>query len=358
MKNRILITLLGGLLFLAACQQKHQPKITFQHFPKKWHLGQTTKIHGHNLKEYNVNKILFKVDSNIRGGTKAFDTLIIPPLPGIQTGKHKITFYFFSGEKFIDSLVLPFTIYASNPPFELKYEIVAEYPHDIQAFTQGLEFDSDTLYESTGLNGESSLRKTDYRTGKIFMKHDLPKQYFGEGITLWKDRIIWLTWQSGKGFIFDKKTFKQIGTFPYGKSKEGWGLTHNDKVIFKSDGTEKIWILDPGTLKEIDSFSVYAYEHPIKRINELEWVNGKLFTNVWQKNALAVINPGTGEVEAVMNLKPLLKKLKKHPGLDVLNGIAFHKKSGHLFVTGKKWDKLFEIKIDSSSIPKKKPVLH
>ncbi len=357
MKNGLPV-LFSIILLNFACQKKHQPKVIFKHFPEKWHLNQTVKIYGHNLKEFNIDRVLFKVDQNIRGGTKPFDTLRIPPLPGITTGKHRITFYFFSRKKFIDSLTRPFTLFASKPPFELKYQLIAEYPHEINAFTQGLEFDGDTLYESTGLNGESSLRKTDFKTGKIIKKYNLPKQYFGEGITIWNDSIIWLTWQSKKGFVFNKKTFEQIGSFPYGKSKEGWGLTHNDRVIFKSDGTEKIRILDPETLREIDSFSVYSYKHPIKRINELEWINGKLFTNIWQKNALAVINPENGEVEAVVNLKPLLKKLKKHPGMDVLNGIAFHHKSGHIFVTGKKWDKLFEIEIDSNSIPKKQHANH
>ena len=243
-----------------------------------------------------------------------------------------------------------FTLYAATPPEKLEYELVAEYPHDIQAFTQGLEFEEDTLYESTGLYGQSTLRKIDYKTGKILKKHSFDKNIFAEGLTVWGDSVLVLTWQNGKGFVFDRN-FNQLDTFPYGKSKEGWGLCHNEKYIFKSDGTEKIWILDPHTLKELDFINVYGYENKIKRINELEWVKGAIFTNIWQKNAIAVINPKTGEVAYVMDLSGLLKKVKKHPRLDVLNGIAWHPERQTLFVTGKNWDKIFELKL---ILPEKK----
>ncbi len=322
--------------------------VQYVYFPKEWHYGSRQKLILKNLKENDVNEIYFTVDSAIRGRVRVSDTVIIPKLPGIRLGKHMFTIYFYHDNDFIDTIVRPFVVYAAQPPIKLSYKLIRTYPHDTKAFTEGLEFDGDTLYESTGLNGHSFVRKYNYQTGEIYKQYDLEKKYFGEGITVWHDSLIWLTWRSGKGFVFNKNTFEKTGEFPYDKSKEGWGLTHNDKFIFKSDGTNKIRILDPKTLKEKDFINVYGYKHPIKRINELEWVDGLLITNIWQKNALAVIDPETGEVLGVMDLSGLIKHLKKNPDRDVLNGLALHPGNHHLFVTGKNWDKIFEIKLDST----------
>ncbi len=334
----MVFTLLSGL---SACKEK---KVTLKAFPKAWYLNQPPVIVFENLRESGVKKIVFKIDESVGGGAKVSDTVVLPGRMGLRLGKHEITFVFTFDDGSKQNIKRRFTLFASEPPVKWDYELIAEYPHDTEAFTQGLEFEGDTLYESTGQYGKSSLRKVDFTTGKVIRKYAFDDNVFAEGLTVWNDSIVVLTWQNKKGFVFDK-TFNRLGEFAYENSKEGWGLCHNDSLIFKSDGTEKIWILDPETLKEKDYFNVYTHKHKIKRINELEWVEGRIFTNIWMKNALAVIRPETGEVEAVIDLSDLLKKVKKHPALDVLNGIAYHKQRGTIFVTGKNWDKLFEIKV-------------
>jgi glutamine cyclotransferase len=237
-------------------------------------------------------------------------------------------------------------------PKLLKYTIVNTYPHDIQAYTQGLEFYRDTLYEGTG-NGEgmsgkrgiSSLRKTNYKTGEVYKKVELADQYFGEGITILNNKVYQLTWQHNEGYIYDANTLKKEKTFAYFKNIEGWGLTNDGTNLYQSDGTEKIWILDPKTLKEIDYINVYSYQTKVKAVNELEWINGKIYGNVYLKDAIAVINPKNGAVEGIINLADLNTKITKLPDTDVLNGIAYNPKTKTIFVTGKNWDKMFEIKV-------------
>ncbi len=225
-----------------------------------------------------------------------------------------------------------------------KYSIVNTYPHDTNAFTEGFEFFRDTLVESTGQNGKSYFAKTDYKTGKTYKKVDLEQQYFGEGITVINNKIYQLTWQNLTGFVYDANTLKKIKEFKFDKQVEGWGMTNDGKNIYHSDGTEKIWTMDPETLKLVGFINVYTNDSKIKSINELEWINGKIYGNIWQKDALAIINPQTGAVEGVLDLTALKAQIK-NPNADVLNGIAYNKKTNTIFVTGKNWDKTFEIKV-------------
>ena len=231
-------------------------------------------------------------------------------------------------------------------PKLLNYIIVNKYPHDTMSFTEGLEFHGDTLYESTG-NPEgrkSYLRKYDYKTGKVYNQIDLDQKYFGEGVTILNDKIYQLTWQSKVGFIYDLKTFKKIKTFNFDKEIEGWGMTNDGKYIYQTDKTEKIWKMDPENQKMIDYINVYSGDSKIKSINELEWINGKIYTNVWQKDAIAVVNPTSGAVEGILDMSGL-KKFIKNADADVLNGIAYNPKTKTIFVTGKNWDTLFEITV-------------
>jgi glutamine cyclotransferase len=229
-------------------------------------------------------------------------------------------------------------------PKLLQYKIVNTYPHDTAAFTEGLEFYKDTLYESTGQKGSSFFRKYDYKTGKIYKQVDLDSKYFGEGITFLNDKLYQLTWQEKTGFIYNANTLKLEKTFAYDKDIEGWGMTNDGKYIYQTDKTEKIWKMDPDTQKMIDYINVYSGESKIKSINELEWINGKIYTNVWQKDAIAVVNPSNGAVEGILDLSGLRKLTKTTPD-DVLNGIAYNPKTKTIFVTGKNWDKLFEITV-------------
>ena len=238
-------------------------------------------------------------------------------------------------------------------PRSLSYKILNTYPHDIKAYTQGLEFYRDTLFESTGngagngtgLRGISSLRRTDYKTGKVYKQVDLENAMFGEGITVLNNKVYQLTYTEQTGFVYDADTFKRLKTFTYFRKMQGWGLTNDGTNLYQSDGSEKIWILNPETLKEIDYINIYTGSVKVKNVNELEWVDGKIYGNVYQKDAIAKINPKTGAVEGILNLKDLKSKVTQHPDLDVLNGIAYNPKTKTFFVTGKNWDKMFEISI-------------
>ena len=221
------------------------------------------------------------------------------------------------------------------------FKVAHTYPHDPDAFTQGLFFHDGFLYEGTGLRGRSSIRKVELETGKVLQQVDLPGEVFGEGITLWGDRIIGLTWQEGVAFVLDLKTFKLWRKFNY--AGEGWGLTHNDKELIMSDGTPELRFLDPLSFKELRRVKVTADGRPIDELNELEWVDGEVYANIWQTDRIARINPKTGVVTGWIDLAGLLPQRRSSD--DVLNGIAYDAKTKRLFVTGKLWPKLFEIQL-------------
>jgi glutamine cyclotransferase len=229
-------------------------------------------------------------------------------------------------------------------PKLLKFTIVNTYPHDTSSFTEGLEFFRDTLYEGTGLRGFSNLLKTDYKTGKIYKSLKLDAGYFGEGITFINNKLYQLTWEEKVGFIYNVDTWKVEKTFAFDKPIEGWGMTNDGKYIYQSDGTEKIWKMNPATQKMIDYVNVYSGSSKIKSVNELEFINGKIYCNIWQKDAIAIVNPENGKVEGIINLASL-RKFIKHEEAEVLNGIAYNPKTKTIFVTGKKWEKMFEISV-------------
>ena len=237
------------------------------------------------------------------------------------------------------------TILNNEAPKIYTFKIINEYPHDITSYTQGIEFFNDTIYESTGQYRESKLRKLNYKTGKVIKNINLADEYFGEGLTILNDKIYQLTWQEDTGFVYDINSFDKLSSFKYGNSKEGWGLCNDDNTIYKSDGTEKIWLLNPETLVEQDYIQVFTNKGKIGRINELEWVNGQIYANIYQKNGVAIINPKNGAVIGVIDFSSLKKKVTQHEKLDVLNGIAYNPKTKTIFVTGKRWDKLFEVEI-------------
>jgi glutamine cyclotransferase len=243
------------------------------------------------------------------------------------------------------------TLLADTPPLLYTYEILNTYPHDKTAYTQGLEFDEEILYESTGLNGKSSLRTVDYKTGAIIENKPLDEAYFGEGLTLLNEQIIQLTWKAQKGFVYNKASLAMKKSFPYEESKEGWGLCNDGHYLYKSDGTNRIWVLDPTTYEELKSIQVMTHKSPVKNINELEWVKGKIYANTYQfeKEVSVIIDPISGAVEGVIDFSGLKKQVEQHPQLNVLNGIAYHKTRNTFFVTGKNWSKLFEVSI----LPKK-----
>ncbi|NNL81568.1 MAG: glutaminyl-peptide cyclotransferase [Flavobacteriaceae bacterium] len=262
----------------------------------------------------------------------------------IKLGKQELT-AIVKYESGTDTISRTLTIVNDSNPKIYKYRLLNTYPHDITSYTQGLEFHDGFLYESTGQNGESKLRKIDYKTGEVIKNIELDKVYFGEGLTVFNNKVYQLTWRNKTGFIYDLPEMNKTGSFRYGESQEGWGLCHDNSVLYKSDGTEKIWRLNPETLSEMDYIQAYTNKGKIIGLNELEWVEGKIFANRYQKNGVAIINPGSGAIEGVIDFSPLRKEVKQHPKLDVLNGIAYNPDTGTIFVTGKNWDKLFEVEI-------------
>ena len=224
------------------------------------------------------------------------------------------------------------------------YQIVNVYPHSSLAFTQGLVYDEGVLYEGTGLYGRSSLRRVDLETGRVLQQTHLDRTLFGEGVALWKDRIIQLTWQSGLGLIYGKGSLKRIGNFSY--RSEGWGITSDGMRLIMSDGTEILHIHDPENFAETGQIKVTANGTPLKGLNELEYIKGQIYANVWPTSWIAIISPEDGEVKGKIELNGILQENDIQGNkVDVLNGIAYDARDDRLFVTGKLWPKLFEIKL-------------
>ncbi|WP_213522726.1 glutaminyl-peptide cyclotransferase [Nonlabens sp.] len=226
-----------------------------------------------------------------------------------------------------------------------NYNILNTYVHDTLAYTQGLEFYGDSLYESTGQYKESDIRITDVTTGETIKKVSLPDSQFAEGMTILKDKVYQLTWQSKMGYVYDLDLNK-IDDFKYNQSQEGWGLTNDGTYLYKSDGSSKIWKIDPNTYEELGYIEVVSNDRVVSKINELEWIDGKIYANVYTTNLIMIINPTNGLVEAAINLNTLKDEVPNYSEKDnVLNGIAYDKKNDRLFITGKRWPKMFEIEI-------------
>lgn len=224
------------------------------------------------------------------------------------------------------------------------YQVVRAYPHDTGAYTEGLFYKDGYLYESTGRVGHSTVRKVVLATGEVVQRHRLPKQYFGEGIIDWKDRLVQLTWQSGTGFVYDLASFTPQRQFNY--AGEGWALTRDDSHLYMSDGTPVLRVLDPETLQVVRRIHVTADGAPVENLNELEWVDGEIYANVWLTDRIARIDPASGHVVGWIDLAGLFDiSTLPNPGDDVLNGIAWDAKGKRLFVTGKSWPQLFEIRL-------------
>ena len=239
-------------------------------------------------------------------------------------------------------LLMSASVQAAIPTY--GYKVVHTYPHATDAYTEGLFYKDGYLYESTGQAGQSTVRKVELQTGKVVQRHDLPSQYFGEGIVEWKGKLVQLTWKAQIGFVYDFASFKQQRTFTY--AGEGWALTRDARHLYMSDGSAVLRILDPETLATTGTIMVKADGVPVTNLNELEWVKGEIYANIWLTNRIARINPTTGQVVGWIDLTGLLDTSKlPNPIDDVLNGIAYDAAHDRLFVTGKRWPKLFEIKL-------------
>lgn len=231
-------------------------------------------------------------------------------------------------------------------PIYYDYTVVDTYPHDPNAFTQGLVYLDGVFYEGTGLHGRSSLRKVAPETGEVLQQHDLDETFFGEGIAVLDDEIYQLTWQNGVGFVYDRETFAEKRRFTY--ATEGWGLTHDGEKLIMSDGTPILYFRDPATLEEVRRITVTVSGEPVMRLNELEYIDGKIFANVWQTDYMLRIDPATGVVDSIYDFTGLLASappVAATTAPDVLNGVAYDSESGRFFVTGKQWPALFEVEM-------------
>ena len=339
MYKKLFLLLLISSLLLISCNDKYKFKFDS---PRKITTNQPLKVAVKEVNDKKIDKITYFLDGIELSNPSQID------ISGKRLGKHvlKAVVSYDGKETTLNNTIL---FLAGKAPKVYDFTLVNTYPHDRGAYTQGLEFHDGFLYESTGRKGRSSLRKVDLKTGKVLEQIAVPSQYFAEGMTIYKDKVYQLTWQSKKGFVYNLSDFKQLKTFSYQQSKEGWGLTHDNKKLIKTDGTEKVWFLDPETLKEIGFIEAYTNKQPVKDLNELEYIEGKIYANVWQKNIILILNHTNGAIEGIIDLSKLEKIIRAsqslEPNDDVLNGIAYDEKTKRLFVTGKHWGKLFEIKI-------------
>lgn len=338
--HKLLLFLFLGIVFVSCGSNSGHIKsdFTINVNAKKNTLSNSDvlKLDIENPKNHSIDSVKYQMNGNpIDQETN---------LNNMTLGEHTISATVYYSEE-QQTATTHITILSNVAPKVYTFNIINEYPHDITSYTQGLEFYNGELYESTGQKGQSKLRKIDYKTGEVLKNLDLSNEFFGEGLTILDDKIYQLTWQGGTGFIYDVNTFDRTGSFKYGVSKEGWGLCNDSHKIYKSDGTENIWILDTDTLIETNKIQAYTNKGKIIGLNEMEWINGKIYANRYQKNGVAIINPENGAIEAVIDFSSLKNKVRQHQRLDVLNGIAYNPETNTIFVTGKNWNKLFEVEI-------------
>lgn len=289
-----------------------------------------------------IDSILYLMDGQVIHKASSGDSVQLD-LEGFAYGSRSLSAQIFSssGEEVTHSNV----VHLPPAPQFYGFRVVQEYPHNEEAFTQGLELHGGYLYESTGQYDNSSLRRTDLQTGRILQKTDLPGQYFAEGMTIIDDRIIQLTWQEGVGFVYDRNTLTKTDQFTYGTNREGWGICYDGSRLIASDGTNKLYFINPDTYKDEGTLSVYNHQGPVNHLNELEYIDGLVYANVYQEDIIVIIDPSTGAVVGEINLMGLYPEMAAMPYDHELNGIAYDRSQKKLYVTGKKWPKLFEIEL-------------
>lgn len=342
-----LFSILGFLLFFLGCGGETDPtklfSIELEGNKNKFQQNQKVGVALKNKKDIEISEIQYSMDGQelpLKNGKLTFDAKTL----GNKILKARIT---IEGQPV--ELQKKIKLLAAAPPEVYTYNIISTFSHDPSAYTQGLEFSNGILYESTGKKGASTVRKVNFETGEILQKIELDKTVFGEGITILNDKLYQLTWRSGIGYVYNPSNLEKIKNFSYGESREGWGLCNDGKQLYKSDGTEKIWFLNPETLEEQGYIETVTNKSIFNMANELEYVKGKLYANVYQKESMMIIDATSGAIEGVINFGGLKNKVDKGPqwdeGNSVLNGVAYHKERGTFFVTGKNWNKLFEVKI-------------
>lgn len=344
MNAHFLFIFFVSLVFFSACEnsEENNYRLTIGKNSQKIHMNDTLTLSVSTKKHQAIDSVQYYFAGKFLQSTVENNPVKVrlkKPL-----GRRKISAKVFKeGES--TSLEKKFVLHTDFKPVVYTYKVIQSFPHDPKAFTQGLEFYKDTLYEGTGQHGFSTLRKIDLKTGALIKELSLDRKYFGEGISILDHKIYQLTWKKEIGFVYDLNSFEKLQTFEYGQSKEGWGLCNNGEMLFKSDGTNKIWILDPETLEEQNYIEPVTHKSLATKVNELEWVKGKIYANTWQKEGVLIIDPETGAVEGVIDFRGLKSQLGNTEEANVLNGIAYNKNTDKLYVTGKYWDKIFEVEL-------------
>jgi len=312
--------------------------------PGNVYLGDTIKLQLNVPETEQTDSVVYYVNDSVierSNGTEAvyFDSSKLRFGPQQLVAKH-----YQNGE--LTERRVSVTVLPQQAPEQFSFSVVNTFPHDDGAYTQGLEYRDGFLYESTGEYGHSTLRKVNLKTGEVIQKIDLPQTQFGEGLTIVDNRIVQLTWREGIGLVYDLASFEKLKEFNYQASREGWGICYDGEKLFKSDGSNRLYILDKDTYAETGEYiDVYNQNGAVDNLNELEYINGKIYANIYLTDKIAVIDPVTGIVEGELNLIGILPQKDQKPDTDVLNGIAYDKENDRIFVTGKKWNTLFEIEL-------------
>ncbi|MGJ1194899.1 glutaminyl-peptide cyclotransferase [Sphingobacterium spiritivorum] len=341
MKKIIGVFAVGAMLLSSCFTKKGKLEFVSPESGKIVILGQKVNLKL-NFASAALDSVVYSVDGNIIGRKQDTSSLVVDSQT-IGLGNKNLTAKVYAEGK--EDMAYSNVLIVPESAKQYGFEIINTFPHDTSAFTQGLEFADGIFYESTGRYGLSSLRKVEVNTGKVLKKLDLDSKYFGEGMTISGNKIVLLTWENNMGLVFDKATFNQTGTFNYENSKEGWGLTNDGQRLIKSDGSNKLYFLNAETYKEEGSIGVYDENGAVEQLNELEYIDGKVYANVYQKDIIVIIDPKTGAVTGQINLVGMYTNPQRQSFDNELNGIAYDKAGKRLFLTGKKWNQLFEVKL-------------
>jgi glutaminyl-peptide cyclotransferase len=290
------------------------------------------------------DSIMFFIDNKPLASVKRGTEQVIWNTSEASVGIRNIGYIAYFPSKSEEQDYIQITLMPKNPPVNYTFQVMNTYPHDAQAYTQGLIYDNTFLYEGTGLYGQSSLRKVKLTTGDVLQRYNLPNEIFGEGITIYDNKIIQISWKEQTAFLFDKTSFNLLNKFNY-PIKEGWGITFDGKNLIMSDGSEKLYFLDKEYFTEVKHIEVYDNHGPVTRLNELEYIEGEVWANVYTTDTIVRINPKTGAITGKIIMTNLLKARDRSQNTEVLNGIAYDPQTKRIFVTGKNWPKLFEITI-------------
>jgi len=349
MNIKIKLSLIIVILFFFSCHQKSKLENNISLSPDagtSYKAGEIVSLKVSSPDQSKPDSIVYMVDSVKVGILKKSSTLSLRT-DSMQLGVRIITAKFYI-KGTMQETSTNIVLLAAKPPEQMTYKILRVYPHDTTAYTEGLLYQDGFLYESTGDTGHSTLRKVDVTTGRVVKIKKLDPKYFGEGISIVGNKIVMLTYkQPEKAFVFDKNTFNLLSTFDNNVGDEGWGMTFDGKKLYFDDRTNRIWFLDKDNYRQIGFIDVYTDKAPVDSVNELEYINGKLYSNIYQKENIIIINPKTGAVLQSVDMKDLWPLSKRPTYFDnsenVLNGIAWDEKGKRLFVTGKKWPHLYQV---------------